>query len=158
MTSQQCDTLDRALQNPTPKIIFQTSDHCDALLQALQNPNTNIPAPTEKDVINQNKLVIVNNNNTNATTKSDNNNNKKITKNTKGASKQNTSVVNKMDVNVNIKIDAKDEKEKKQFNKNELDNLKIQGLKDLCKHHNLTTTKCKVRNDYVNLLIPHATQ
>jgi hypothetical protein len=153
MTSQQCDALDRALQNPTPKIIFQTSDHYDTLIQALQKHNTLIPALPEKDVTCHNKF-----DNINATTNSDNNNKKKkMTKNTKSASKQNTSVVNKMDVNINIKVDAKDEKEKKQFNKNELDNLKIQGLKDLCKHYNLTTTKCKVRNDYVNLLIPHAT-
>jgi hypothetical protein len=34
----------------------------------------------------------------------------------------------------------------------DLDDLKVQGLKELCKQHNLDTYKCSVREDYVRLL------
>ncbi len=37
---------------------------------------------------------------------------------------------------------------------NELDNIKVQGLKEYCVKFNLNTTKCKVRNDYIELLTP----
>jgi hypothetical protein len=38
--------------------------------------------------------------------------------------------------------------------KNELDNLKVTGLKEYCVKLNLNTTKCKLRIDYINLLMP----
>ena len=39
--------------------------------------------------------------------------------------------------------------------KNVLDNLKIQGLKELCLKNKVVTTKCKIRKDYVDLLLPY---
>ena len=44
----------------------------------------------------------------------------------------------------------------KKIPKNTLDNLKVQGLKELCLEYDIVTTKCKVRKDYVDLLLPYA--
>ena len=46
----------------------------------------------------------------------------------------------------------------KKISKNELDNLKVQGLKDYCVQLKLNTTKCQLRKDYIELLLPHVDQ
>lgn len=40
------------------------------------------------------------------------------------------------------------------ISRNELDDLKVQGLKDRCVRLKLNTTYCKVRKDYIDLLLP----
>jgi Holliday junction resolvase RusA-like endonuclease len=181
-TEQQVDALLQAMQNPKPKILFQTEQQVDALLKAMQNPQilfqTNKQAdasiqtmqdPKPKILLSteehtetiQNKMTVNNGVDTKEIESSDDSKKKKkVTKITKTNSKQKSSLVNEINIKINVEVDTKSKKNpnNKPFNKNELDNLKIQGLKDLCKHFDLATTKCKVRNDYINLLIPHATQ
>ena len=38
---------------------------------------------------------------------------------------------------------------------NNLDNLKVQGLKELCSVFKLKTNKCKYRKDYIDLLLEY---
>jgi hypothetical protein len=47
-------------------------------------------------------------------------------------------------------VDSEDDND--EDNKFDLDNLKVQGLKDLCKKLKLNTNRCNYRQDYVNLL------
>jgi hypothetical protein len=39
--------------------------------------------------------------------------------------------------------------------KNELDNLKVSGLRDYCVKFNLSTAECRYRADYIKLLLPY---
>ena len=52
-------------------------------------------------------------------------------------------------------VEAEKEDIKIKISKNVLDNLKIQGLKELCVKNKVATSKCKVRKDYVDLLMPY---
>lgn len=63
-----------------------------------------------------------------------------------------------------LKINTTDESKPEITTKNDntskinLDDMKVQGLKQLCKDKGITTTKCKKRDDYIKLLTEHSKQ
>ena len=55
---------------------------------------------------------------------------------------------------VDKKINAPFGQRPNEISRTELDNLKVQGLKEYCVRMNLNTTRCKVRKDYIDQLLP----